>query len=91
MVKRIKPAIILTLIMALLSSLVVGCGSEKTGLDASKTDDYTVNLGYYNCDHMVGACIAKDAGIFDELGLKVNVTGNGQVPEAMAAAKMDVG
>ncbi|OPX82421.1 MAG: NMT1/THI5 like protein [Pelotomaculum sp. PtaB.Bin013] len=50
-----------------------------------------VNLGYYNCDHMTAACIAKDAGIFKELGLKVNVTGNGKVPEAMAAGQMDVG
>jgi len=29
---------------------------------------------------MTAACIAKDTGIFDELGMKVNVTGNGKVP-----------
>jgi NitT/TauT family transport system substrate-binding protein len=40
---------------------------------------------------MTGACVAKDAGIFDELGLKVNVLGNGKVPEAMAAGQMDAG
>ena len=69
------------------SLLLLGCGKKQ----ASNDKDYTVNLGYYNCDHMVAACVAKDAGIFDKLGLKVNVTGNGKVPEAMAAGKMDVG
>jgi NitT/TauT family transport system substrate-binding protein len=53
--------------------------------------NYEVQLGYYNCDHMTAACIAKDSGIFTNLGLKVNVTGNGQVPQAVAAGKMDVG
>lgn len=52
---------------------------------------YTINMGYYNCDHMTAACIGKDAGIYDALGLKVNLTGNGNVPEAMSAGKMDVG
>ena len=53
--------------------------------------NYTINMGYYNCDHMTAACIGKDAGIYKALGLKVNLTGNGKVPEAMAAGKMDVG
>lgn len=52
---------------------------------------YTVNMGYYDCDHMTAACIGKDAGIFEALGLKINLTGNGNVPEAMSAGKMDVG
>ena len=51
---------------------------------------YTVNLGYYNCDHMTAACIGRDAGIFNALGLNVSITGNGQVPEAMSAGKMDM-
>lgn len=54
-------------------------------------DDYTVNLGYYNCDHMTAACIGKDAGIFEACGIKVNVTGNGKVPQAMSAGQMDAG
>ncbi|SHK11768.1 NitT/TauT family transport system substrate-binding protein [Hathewaya proteolytica DSM 3090] len=54
-------------------------------------DDYTVNLGYYNCDHMTAACIGKDSGIFEACGIKVNVTGNGKVPQAMSAGKMDAG
>ena len=58
----------------------------------SKEDaEYTINMGYYNCDHMTAACIGKDAGIFEALDLKVNLTGNGNVPEAMSAGKMDVG
>ncbi|NLB89362.1 MAG: ABC transporter substrate-binding protein [Syntrophomonadaceae bacterium] len=53
--------------------------------------NYTINIGYYDCDHMTAACIALDAGIYEALGLKVNLTGNGNVPEAMSAGKMDVG
>ena len=75
------------------TTLLAGCGAKSTttSTDNSKDKDYTVKLGYYNCDHMTAACIAKDAGIFDKLGVKVEVTGNGKVPEAMAAGKMDVG
>jgi len=51
---------------------------------------YVVNLGYYNCDHMTAAPLGRDAGIFEALGLKVNVTGNGNVPEAMSAGRMDM-
>ena len=54
-------------------------------------EKYTVNLGYYNCDHMTAACIGEDAGIYKELGLDVNVTGNGKVPQAMSAGQMDAG
>ena len=63
------------------------CGKKET----ASYKDYVVKLGYYNCDHMIAACVAKDAGIFDDLGLKVDVTGNGKVPEAMAAGQRDVG
>ena len=62
-------------------NLILGKGEE----------DYVVRLGYYDCDHMTAAPIAKEAGIFTDLGLKVEVTGNGKVPEAMAAGQMDVG
>ena len=58
---------------------------------SSEDANYTINMGYYNCDHMTAACIGKDAGIYEALGLKVNLTGNGNVPEAMSAGKMDVG
>ncbi len=58
---------------------------------AQAGDDYVVKVGYYNCDHMTAAPIAKEAGIFDELGMEVKVTGNGSVPQAMAAGRMDAG
>ena len=51
---------------------------------------YTVNLGYYNCDHMAAASVGEYTGIFKGLGLNVSVTGNGNVPEAMSAGQMDM-
>jgi len=98
-----KRHVIILPFCALLVALLVmlsGCGggtkpasqNKTSGLAIPEKDkNYVVQLGYYNCDHMTGACVAKDAGIFDELGLKVNVTGNGKVPEAMAAGQMDAG
>lgn len=82
---------IATLLMICL--LAVGCktGTETESKKADKDKDYEIKLGYYNCDHMTAAVVAKDAGIFDKYDLKVKLTGNGQVPEAMAAGKMDVG
>lgn len=67
-----------------------GIGLPHTVWGKNK-DNYTIQLGYYNCDHMTAAPIAKAAGIFDRFGLNVNLTGNGQVPQAMAAGRMDVG
>ena len=85
----------LMLVFCLLAGMISGCGPKDTGADKGKSgtakDDYVIKLGYYNCDHMTAACIAEGAGIFDELGLKVNVTGNGEVPKAMAAGQMDCG
>ncbi len=52
--------------------------------------NYTVNLGYYNCDHMAAASVGEYTGIFEGLGMKVSVTGNGNVPEAMSAGQMDM-
>lgn len=67
--------------------------TKTYNLKALSAEDanYTINMGYYNCDHMTAACIGKDSGIYEALGLKVNLTGNGKVPEAMAAGQMDVG
>jgi NitT/TauT family transport system substrate-binding protein len=90
--------LMLLAVAAILLAVLSGCGggekqrAQETAAGIPEKDrDYVVNLGYYNCDHMTAACIAKDTGIFDELGLKVNVTGNGMVPEAMAAGQMDAG
>jgi len=73
-------------------------GEKKSDVVQSILDDnlpelekYTVNLGYYNCDHMTAACIGKDSGIYEACGLDVVVSGNGKVPQAMAAGQMDAG
>ncbi|WP_418791799.1 ABC transporter substrate-binding subunit SaoX [Phosphitispora sp. TUW77] len=93
--KKIKKVLLVLGVAAFVMALIAGCGSSKTTSEnntiSEEDKNYIVNLGYYNCDHMTAACIAEDTGIFDELGIKVNVTGNGKVPEAMAAGKMDVG
>ena len=68
-------------------SLVAGYNLEPLSKEDS---DYVINLGYYDCDHMTAACVGEDTGIFKALGLKVSVTGNGNVPEAMSAGKMDI-
>lgn len=57
--------------------------------DADK--DYVIELGYNNCDHMVASLIGQGSGIFDALGLTVNITKTGQIMEAMASGEMDVG
>ena len=69
----------------------LGLTSLARGQDQKTDKDYVIKLGYYNCDHMTGAVVGKDAGIYEELGLKVNVIGNAKVPESMAAGQMDVG
>lgn len=84
------------LLLILLSTLIIialtGCGEKDKDEQAANTDDdYEVNVGYYNCDHMVGAPIGEAAGIYEDLGLNVKLTGNGKVPEAMAAGQMDAG
>ena len=54
-------------------------------------DPYTIQLGYYNCDHMTAGAIGKDLGLYKTLGMNVNVTGSGNVPTAFTAGQMDVG
>ncbi|MBW9158781.1 ABC transporter substrate-binding protein [Clostridium sp. FP2] len=98
MLKLKKIALVVSLAAVMASSLIA-CGNKgetakTTSSNSTKVeskDDYTIKLGYYNCDHMTAACVAKDAGIFDQLGLKVEVTGNGKIPQAMAAGQMDAG
>ena len=89
MFKKFKKVTVFCLAASLALGLA-GCGKEGSK-DISKDEDYEINLGYYNCDHMVGACIGEAAGIYEDMGLKVNITGNGKVPEAMAAGQMDAG
>ncbi|MHC1727046.1 MAG: ABC transporter substrate-binding subunit SaoX [Syntrophobacteraceae bacterium] len=85
--------ILLMLIVVSTIFSVSGFATPDATAQSGKTGDegYIVKLGYYNCDHMTAAPVAKEAGIFDQLGLKVEVIGNAKVPEAMAAGQMDVG
>lgn len=67
--------------------------TESTELPAipEADKDYVVKIGYYNCDHMTAAPIAQAAGLYEKYGLKTEVTGNGNVPQAMTAGQMDAG
>lgn len=53
--------------------------------------DYTIEMGYFNCDHMVGSIIGEKAGIYEALGLKVNVTKSSETLKALTSGAMDVG
>lgn len=53
--------------------------------------DYVIEMGYFNCDHMVGAIIGEKAGIYEALGLKVNITKSGETLKALTSGSMDVG
>lgn len=77
--------------VAILFVLAVAACFAPDALAQTAGKDYVIKLGYYNCDHMTAAPVGKDAGIYDELGLKVEVIGNAKVPEAMAAGQMDAG
>ncbi|MEF9991079.1 MAG: ABC transporter substrate-binding subunit SaoX [Romboutsia sp.] len=87
-----KKAKILLSVTLLSTMIITGCSSTKESEgEKSEVSDYTIKLGYYNCDHMTAAPVAVEAGIYEELGLKVEAIGNGKVPEAMAAGQMDAG
>lgn len=77
---------------------------EKTGYDpkeeakafkfgelSEEEKNYTVEMGYFNCDHMVGAIIGEKAGIYEAMGLKVNVTKSPETLKALSSGAMDVG
>ncbi|MEG2305615.1 MAG: ABC transporter substrate-binding subunit SaoX [Lachnospiraceae bacterium] len=53
--------------------------------------DRTVEMGYYNCDHMVGSIIGDKAGIYEALGLNVTVTKSAETLKALTSGQMDVG
>lgn len=82
----------LTLLSLIFTTVVMIFGLMVISpIQAQKKDDRVVQLGYYDCDHMCAAPIARDAGIFDQLGLKVEITKGSIVIQAIAAGKMDVG
>ena len=53
--------------------------------------DYVVELGYFNCDHMCCGIIAEKAGIYDALGIKINLTKSPETVNALISGAMDVG
>lgn len=53
--------------------------------------NYQIEMGYNNCDHMVACLVGQESGIYDALGLKVNLTKTGKIAEAMASGQMDCG
>ena len=52
--------------------------------------DYVVEMGYFNCDHMVCSIIGEKAGIYDALGVKVNLTKSPETVNALISGAMDV-
>lgn len=87
--KKLKNLLLVLGVVTVSLGALSGCGKKDSA--ESEDNDYTIKVGYYNCDHMTAAPIAKAAGIYDKLGLKVELTGNGKVPQAMAAGQMDAG
>lgn len=54
--------------------------------------DFMIEMGYNNCDHMVGGIIGERAGIYEALGLNVNLTktNNTNIAQAMSTDQMHV-
>lgn len=71
--------------------ILAGCSTSSNKTEEKKDEAIKINVGYYNCDHMVAAPVSEAAGIYKKHNLDVILTGNGKVPEAMAAGKMDAG
>ena len=57
----------------------------------AEEQERVVQIGYFDCDHMVPGPIGEMTGIYEMLGVKVVVTKTGQVNQAMAAGQMDFG
>ncbi len=53
--------------------------------------NYVIEMGYFNCDHMCASIIGEKAGIYDALGLKVNLTKSAETVNALISGAMDVG
>ncbi|MCC5909038.1 MAG: ABC transporter substrate-binding protein [Clostridiaceae bacterium] len=81
------------LVVLMFSTIFLTACNDSGDKEASKgsEEDYVINMGYYNCDHMIAGPLGEMVGFFEEQGLNVEVTGNGQVPQAMTAGHMDVG
>lgn len=58
-----------------------------------KDKGFKIQMGYNNCDHMVGAIIGEETGIYKALDLDVTVTktSNTNIAQAMTTGEMHVG
>jgi len=54
-------------------------------------ENYVVEMGYFNCDHMCCSIIGEKTGIYKALGLNVNVTKSAETVKALISDAMDVG
>lgn len=63
----------------------------KFGELNEKEKDYVIEMGYFNCDHMCCSILGDKAGIYDALGLKVNLTQSPETVNALISGAMDVG
>lgn len=63
----------------------------KFGDLSAEEENYVIEMGYNNCDHMIAAIIGEKAGIYEALGLKVNLTKSGETTKALISGAMDVG
>ena len=52
--------------------------------------NYTVEMGYFNCDHMCASIIGEKSGIYEALGLKVNLTKSAETVNALISGAMAV-
>ena len=53
--------------------------------------DFVIEMGYNDCDHMCASIIGEGTGLYEALGLNVNVTKSGQTHTLLAAGDMQVG
>ena len=63
----------------------------KVGELTEADKNFTIQMGYRDCDHMVPSIIGEKAGIYEALGLNVVVTKTGKIMEAMSSGEMHVG
>ncbi len=53
--------------------------------------NYQIEMGYNDCDHMVTAIIGEKCGLYEALGMHVNVTKSGKTKDGLVSGEMDVG
>lgn len=53
--------------------------------------NHVIEMGYFNCDHMCCSIIGEKSGIYEALGLNVNLTKSAETVNALISGAMDVG